>query len=258
MIKSTMALSTGRQRDWCFTINNYTDEDICSVACMSEDAKYLVCGFEVGDKGVPHMQGYVYFENKVSLKRLKEYNNRAHYERRIAPKIADAANYCKKENDYVEFGVIPSLGGDRITYEHIANAMKNPDDNMLLVMRYRKAYDYIQQQKQKTSQVKTKFFCIDNTGDPITEIITYFDWDEEDCKSLVAVTDLCQLEAYNDVDIKRVIYFPEIHELVHDLWPRGVRISYKFGYETRVIRPETFIVVTNQPKIYKLYKYIKY
>lgn len=254
-----MATLNQRQRDWCFTINNYSDEDICSIACMSTDARYLVCGFEVGEKGVPHMQGYVYFDRKVSKKQLIEYNGRAHYERRKAPKLADAIDYCKKDGDFVELGNMPSThGGDRITYEHIENAMKNPDDNMLLVMRYRKAYEYVQQLKIKKSKIETKYFVIDNVGDPITEILTYFDWEKEDCETLAVVTDLCQLDAYSDRDIKRIIYYPEVHELVHDLWPRGVPISYKFGYETKVIRPETFVIVTNQPKVYKLYKYIKY
>lgn len=256
----TMA-EKGRQRDWCFTINNYSDEDICTVACMSTDAKYLVCGFEVGDQGVPHMQGYVYFDRKVSLKQLKEYNSRAHYERRRCSKLADAIEYCKKDGEFVEFGDKPSShGGDRITYAMIENAIKNPDDNMLLVMRYRKAYEYAQQIKVIQSEVETKYFVIDHAGDPITEILTYFDWTEDDKKSLAVVTDLCQLEAYSRVltDITKVIYMPEYHELVHDLWPRGVPISYKYGYEVRVIRPETFVIVTNQPKIYKLYKYIKY
>lgn len=253
----TMA-TVGRQRDWCFTINNYTDEDICSVACMSTDAKYLVCGFEVGEQGVPHMQGYVYFENKKSLKQLKEYNSRAHYEKRRAPLIKKAIDYCKKDGEYVEFGTIPSLGGEKVTFEMIEEAMKAPEEHPVICMRYKKAYDYALQQREFRKEYVTKFFCIDNTGDPITEIITYFDWNEEDCKSLAVVSDLVKLDAYRGKDITKVIYFSECHELEHDLWPRGVPISYKYGYEIRVIRPETFVIVTNQPKNYKLYKYIKY
>lgn len=253
-----MAKLNKRQRDWCFTINNYTDEDICSIACMSTDAKYLVCGFEVGDKGVPHMQGYVYFEREKSLRQLKEYNNRAHYERRMAPKTQDAADYCKKENDYVEFGVLPTLGGDKVTFDRIEKAMISPTEDPIIYMRYKKGYDLMKQDLEAKKEVETKYFVIDNTGDPITEILTYFDWDKEDCKSLAVVTDLVKLDAYRMKDIEKIIYFCECHELEHDLWPRGVPISYKYGYEIRVIRPKTFVVVTNRPKDYKLYKYIKY
>lgn len=247
-----------RQRDWCFTINNYTDEDIYSVGIMSNDAKYLVCGFEVGEQGVPHMQGYVYFDNKQSLKQLKEYNSRAHYERRRSPTIASAVKYCKKDGEFVEFGKEPSHGGDKVTYDMIHQAMLSPKEHPVICQRYKKVYDYAEQLETMNSNVETKFFVIDNTGDPITEILTYFDWDEESCKKLAVVTDLSYLEYYRNKEIDKVIYIPEFHEVNHDLWPRGVPIGYKYGYECKVIKPETFVIVTNQPKIYKLYKYIKY
>lgn len=248
----------GVQRDWCFTLNNYNDADLYSLGIIANDAKYLICGFEKGKEGTQHVQGYVYFDKKISLKQLKEYNDRAHFERRMAPKIADAVNYCKKDGEYVEFGKEPAHGGEKVTYEMIENAMKSPEEHPILYMRYKKGYDLMQQEKVFRQKVNTKYFCIDNTGDFITEIITYFDWTEDDCKSLAVVTDLADIEAYKDKVVTRVIYIPEIHELKHDLWPRGVPISYKFGYEIRVIRPETLVIVTNQPKYYKLYKYIKY
>lgn len=258
MIKTTMALETGRQRDWCFTINNYSDEDICSIACMSTDAKYLVCGFEVGDKGVPHMQGYVYFDRKMSLKQLRNYNSRAHYERRRSPKIADASDYCKKDGEFVEFGILPSHGGEKVTFELIKEAMESPEQHPVIAQRYKKVYDYAQQLNILRSEIKTDFYVIDNVGDYIGEIINYLDWEEEDCKSLAVVTDLVELEAYRHKSIDKIIFIPEIYELKHILWARGMPISYKFGYEVKAVKPRTFVIATAQPELYKRYNLIKY
>lgn len=254
----TMAKLDKRQRDWCFTINNYTDEDIYTVGIMANDAKYLICGFEIGEQGVPHMQGYVYFDRKISLKQLRNYNKRAHYERRMSPKIAQAVEYCKKDGEYVEFGKEPSHGGEKVTFEMIEEAMKSPEEHPIIYMRYKKGYDLMKQDIQVRKEIETKFFVIDNTGDPITEILTYFDWTKEDCKNLAVVTDLVKIDAYKTKEIDKIIYFVDCHELEHDLWPRGVPISYKYGYEIRVVKPVTLVIVTNRPKDFKLYKYIKY
>lgn len=96
-----------RTRSFCFTLNNYSEEEfdeICGWSC-----RYLVVGREVGDGGTPHLQGYVEFENQVSLRRLKKLNKRIHWEtRRGTP--SQAANYCKKEHNYAEFGLLSKQG----------------------------------------------------------------------------------------------------------------------------------------------------
>lgn len=48
--------------NWCFTVNNYTAEEI--VAVKSLEYKYLVIGFEVGEEGTPHLQCYVELTNR--------------------------------------------------------------------------------------------------------------------------------------------------------------------------------------------------
>jgi len=40
-----------RNRAWCFTINNYTFEEMD--ACINLPVEYKVFGFEVGKKGTP-------------------------------------------------------------------------------------------------------------------------------------------------------------------------------------------------------------
>jgi hypothetical protein len=46
---------------WCFTLNNYTDEDIFEINSLIEfnsNMNYLCYGKEIGESGTIHLQGY--------------------------------------------------------------------------------------------------------------------------------------------------------------------------------------------------------
>ena len=61
-----------RSRNYCFTINNYSTEDLEHLACnVSDICNYLICGFEVGEKGTPHIQGYCNLKNLCLLLHLR-------------------------------------------------------------------------------------------------------------------------------------------------------------------------------------------
>lgn len=93
-----------RSRSFCFTLNNYTDEEVESVKAW--DCKYLIFGKEVGDSGTPHLQGFVSFTDGKTLSSLKKYSKRAHWEvARGTPK--QASQYCRKEGDVFEKGTPP-------------------------------------------------------------------------------------------------------------------------------------------------------
>lgn len=97
-----MALSRG----WCFTINNYTEEDENFCYGLGWMSKYVVVGREIGESGTPHLQGYVYFENRRNLAGMKALHETAHWEpQKGTPK--QAAEYCKKDGDFFEWGVAP-------------------------------------------------------------------------------------------------------------------------------------------------------
>ena len=90
-------MSDSRARGWCFTINNYTELDEHIVFEMAEYSKYVVCGREIGsENGTPHLQGFVYFENKKSLNQVKEIHSTAHWEA-MRGTVDQAAEYCKKK-----------------------------------------------------------------------------------------------------------------------------------------------------------------
>ena len=71
-----------RSRRWCFTLNNYTDDETKSILeqVKDTDTKYIL-GFEVGDQGTPHIQGYMEFKNARSFASMKKMIPRAHLEK---------------------------------------------------------------------------------------------------------------------------------------------------------------------------------
>lgn len=96
-----------RSRSWCFTINNYTDDDVDKLLDMPNE--YLVFGFEEGEKKTPHIQGYVHFDSPQRRSAVAKYLPRAHLE--TARGSADQNFvYCTKSGDYHEFGTRPKPG----------------------------------------------------------------------------------------------------------------------------------------------------
>ena len=91
-------MDTGRS--WCFTLNNYTEEDIEAIKSWTEVAR-IVVGKETGDKGTPHLQGAVTFRLMRRLSALKKLNNKIHWERMMAKKDHGEAafEYCRKDGD---------------------------------------------------------------------------------------------------------------------------------------------------------------
>lgn len=99
-----------RSRNWCFTINNWTEEDFMDMSDIENNkATYVILGFETGEKGTDHIQGYMEFKNPVRLETLRKINGRAHYEARKGTQ-KQASDYCMKDGDYIEFGEKGSQG----------------------------------------------------------------------------------------------------------------------------------------------------
>lgn len=110
-----------RVRAYCFTINNYTEKDIETLQGLK--CEYLVFGKEIApETGTPHLQGYIYFANKMSFKKLKNSLDSAHIEE--AKGSADANfTYCSKSGNFVEIGVRPQQG-KRNDLKSIANSVR--------------------------------------------------------------------------------------------------------------------------------------
>lgn len=85
---------------WCFTLNNYTEEEIGNLETTFSKLEILYgYGKEVGEKGTPHLQGWIECKSKIRpLETFKELK-RIHWEKRKGTK-AQNITYCAKEGNY--------------------------------------------------------------------------------------------------------------------------------------------------------------
>lgn len=126
-------------KHWCFTINNPKDDDNL---IPLDKVEYIVVGNEVGENGTPHWQGYVCLKTKIRITGLKKWIPRAHIEKmRGTPQ--EASDYCKKDGDYIEDGILPaqqgSLGGaankrrwDEAKAKALAGDIESIDSNIYI------------------------------------------------------------------------------------------------------------------------------
>lgn len=96
----------GKSRGWCFTINNPCWTDEIDLEQLQGKSEYLVYGKEEGENHTPHYQGYVRFKHPTTLNRVSQLLPRAHIEKQKGTAI-QAAEYCKKDGDFKEFGEPP-------------------------------------------------------------------------------------------------------------------------------------------------------
>lgn len=106
---------------WCFTLNNYTNEDEEYLSTfLSDDAiiRYGIYGREVGESGTPHLQGFVVYQRTVTWTRAVSDlgGDRVHVERARSNSATNIA-YCKKQHSVEEFGDPPVHQGKRTDLE---------------------------------------------------------------------------------------------------------------------------------------------
>ena len=102
--------TTSRSRKWCFTLNNYSQEDMNNLErLVPEMAVYLIYGKEVAPTtGTPHLQGFVYFRQAISMNTIKKNINSQTIHLEIARgTFSENITYCSKSGDVVELGRRP-------------------------------------------------------------------------------------------------------------------------------------------------------
>lgn len=116
--------SRPQSKHWCFTLNNYTDDDVERLKNPGVAIEYLVCGREVGESGTPHLQGFVKFRDRKRLNAVKTIiGQHGHYE--CARLVPAAIKYCKKDGDFFEFGSLQGGAGRRSDLEEFKTAVKS-------------------------------------------------------------------------------------------------------------------------------------
>lgn len=84
---------------WCFTLNNYEENSRGAIISkLSKRDKYII-GNEIGEKGTPHLQGYIHFTRKVRPKNM--FDQKIHWEK---ARGNDDQNYdyCSKGGDFMQ------------------------------------------------------------------------------------------------------------------------------------------------------------
>lgn len=89
-----------RSRLWCFTLNNYTEEDIKRILFTFRCDKYVL-GFEEGKENkTPHIQGFVHFRSQRTWKSLKKKLPKSNF-RKCDGTFRQNYAYCTKKDTQV-------------------------------------------------------------------------------------------------------------------------------------------------------------
>jgi len=163
-----------RSRNFVFTLNNYTEADVQKF--LGYECKYVCFGKEVGESGTPHLQGYICFKDQRTLNTLKKVDPKAHWE---ASKglPSQAADYCKKDGQFFEAGVIPvdpvakGLGEKRRWEDAFLAVAENrlEDVDKDILCRGLKSIEYAVSRVNESKRQLVKLDALDNEwrwGDP--------------------------------------------------------------------------------------------
>lgn len=114
-----------RSRDWCFTVNNWKDEDISKLEDVSSISQYLIYGKEVATTGTKHLQGYIYFSDAKSFSKVQKLLPTGAHIEKTKGDPQQASVYCKKDGDYVETGNLPLKQGKRTDLDMVKDMVKS-------------------------------------------------------------------------------------------------------------------------------------
>lgn len=87
-----------RARRWCFTLNNYTPEEV-SQLLTSKCIKKYIFQEEIGKNNTPHLQGVVEFSCQKTMSAIKKIFPRHHWE--ICRNWEASVQYCTKSETSV-------------------------------------------------------------------------------------------------------------------------------------------------------------
>ena len=173
-------------KDWCFTLNNYTEEEYHDIT--HGEYQYLSVGKEVGESGTPHLQGFLQLVNRKRLEGVKKLPGfaRAHLEvRRGTP--FEAAKYTQKDGDFVEDGTIMSQGARTDVKEwHKAMMLGTSHDMMIEIFggAYIRAKRRLEESVAKSKKART----MDKIAEGMMDAKLRF-WQEDVLKKLDAQGD---------------------------------------------------------------------
>lgn len=139
---------------WCYTLNNPTEDDKSPPQALWT---YHVVGHETGSSGTSHFQGYIEMNKLYRLTGMAKLFPRAHLEPRKGT-AQQAADYCKKDGDFQEYGTISlpkntnQIKAQKRNWDEAFQAAKTGDFESIpkdMLTRYYHSYKRIKQDYQQ-------------------------------------------------------------------------------------------------------------
>lgn len=232
-----------RTRGYCFTTNNYDDDDIIDATALwaEYNASYVIIGFEQGEKGTHHLQCYAFFPNKITFNTLKTYLPRSHIE--VAKGTPEQNfDYCSKEK-YIELGELPK-SGKRTDLIDMYNEIKQGTPLTDLADKYPSNY-------LRYSGSIEKAYNLLEKANTECQVIYVNEDPYESCSEILTdsyIMDTLQHELYNYQGEKYIIYFYNPPTDVIRRFVYNIPITVKRGYMIKKQLPE--LVIIYDPKGY--------
>lgn len=144
---------------WCFTFNNYTEQDVLDVKnVFKEKSIEYIVGFEVGESGTPHLQGYIESPRQIRPIEALKLNKKIHWEKCKGDRKSNITYCSKSENCFGTFK--PVLKIKTINplelypwqQEIVDIAVSEPDD--------RKIYWYYDKNGNRGKSAIAKYLCV--------------------------------------------------------------------------------------------------
>jgi len=156
-----------RAQYWCFTKNNYNDDDIFYMQSLVNEPQvtYIVFGLEVGEQGTPHLQGYVELEGRLTFNQVTQLLPGCHIEVRRGNAM-QAKEYCIKDGDFIEEGEMSTnYQGKRNDLAEVqaqldagASLTQVANDHFASFVRYGRSFRQYQLLKAEVRQWETEIY----------------------------------------------------------------------------------------------------
>lgn len=130
-----MSSDNATSRCWCFTINGTHNYDHINYV---RNWDYIVAGREVAKSGTRHLQCFVIYKTRTKFSTVKRQLPTAHIERMMGTS-QQAADYCKKDGEFSEFGV---LDGSIVGYKNAAAGGKQSKVNYDKIISMAEKHDF--------------------------------------------------------------------------------------------------------------------
>lgn len=109
-------------KSWCFTWNNYTEEDIVYLKSWEHDVSKMIVAKEVGESGTPHLQCAVTWNSAKRWSGVKKLIPQCHFEKIRNP--MGAFLYCDKGGEVVISINMDKKRGQRTDWDDLKEMIK--------------------------------------------------------------------------------------------------------------------------------------